>query len=284
MNARAEFHDPATRAQLLADKARWVREQTLAIHRRAPETRVASSLSAVELLTVLYYSGIGRITPDEPLHAERDRIIISKGHGSICMYPILADCGYFPMAALETVCKPGSFLGGIPDPIIPGYETINGSLGHGLGVGSGTALALRTKGKPQRTFVLLGDGELNEGAVWEAVMFAAHHQLKNLIAMVDCNGRQMLGYTDKVVNLNPLDAKFAAFGWQTHAVEDGHDVAQLLAGFETLLASDSPQPKVLIANTLKGKGVASLEGAALAHVMGVGRAEIDAILGDGGAP
>lgn len=283
MNARAEFLNPATRAQALADKARWVREQTLAIHRRAPETRVASSLSAVELLTVLYYGGIACTTPDEPLHDDRDRIIISKGHGSICLYPILADRGYFPLAALETVCKPGSLLGGIPDPIIPGYETINGSLGHGLGVGSGTALALRTKGKPQRTFVLLGDGELNEGAVWEAVMFAAHHQLKNLIAMVDCNGRQMLGYTENVVNLSPLDAKFAAFGWQTHTVEDGHDVAQLLAGFDALLASDSPQPKVLIANTLKGKGVASLESSPLAHVMGVGRAEIDAILGDGGA-
>jgi len=271
------------RATWLADKACWVREQTLKIHRHAPETRVASSLSVIELLTTLYYGGFAQCFPQTPLHPERDRIIISKGHGSICLYPILADLGYFPIVALDTVCKPGSFLGGIPDPIIPGYETINGSLGHGLGVATGISLALRTAHKPQRAFVLLGDGELNEGAVWEAAMFAGHHKLDKLVAMVDCNGRSMLGYTKDILDLNPLDAKFEAFGWDAHVVQDGHNIAQLQAGFDALLASSSGKPKVLIAHTLKGKGVPSLESNPLAHVMGVSTSEIDKLLGMGGA-
>lgn len=274
---------PEARTAWLAEKSRWVREQTLKIHRHAPETRVASSLSVIELLTTLYYGGFAQCFPQTPLHPERDRIIISKGHGSICLYPILADLGYFPMAALDTVCKPGSFLGGIPDPIIPGYETINGSLGHGLGVATGISLALRTAKKPQRAFVLLGDGELNEGAVWEAAMFAGHHKLDKLVAMVDCNGRSMLGYTKDILDLHPLDAKFEAFGWEAHVVRDGHDIAQLQAGFDALLASSSGKPKVLIAQTLKGKGVPSLECNPLAHVMGVSTSEIDGLLGKGGA-
>jgi len=266
----------------LGAKAHWVREQTLRIHRHAPETRVASSLSVVELLTVLYYGGFATQYPATPLHPERDRIIISKGHGSVCLYPILADLGFFPMDALDTVCKPGSFLGGIPDPIIPGYETINGSLGHGLGVASGISLALRCAKKPQHAFVLLGDGELDEGAVWEAIMFAGHHRLKNLVAMVDCNGRSMLGYTKDILDLSPLSTKFEAFGWEACVVEDGHDIGQLTAAFSTLLTSASDKPKVLVANTLKGKGVPSLESNPLAHVMGVSTAEIDSILGTGG--
>ena len=150
----------------LQEQADWVRRETLKIHKIAPETRLASSLSAVEILTVLYY---GRVLAFDPhhIHAEnRDRLIISKGHGSISLYPILADCGYFPKDELLKVCKEGSFLGGIPDAIIPGYETINGSLGHGLGVGCGMALALKRKERKETVFVLVGDGELFEGSVW----------------------------------------------------------------------------------------------------------------------
>jgi transketolase len=156
----------------LKAKARWVWLETLRIHRRAPETRLASSLSPVEIFVALYYGGVLRFNPTQPLTETRDRCIISKGHGSICMYPILADLGFFAMEELEHVCESGSFLGGIPDPVIPGYETVNGSLGHGLGVATGMALGLNRKGSDRDVFVIAGDGELHEGSNWEAAMFA----------------------------------------------------------------------------------------------------------------
>ena len=135
-------------------KAQWVWRETLRIHRRAVETRIASSLSPIEIFVALYYGGVLRFDPAQPLADSRDRCIISKGHGSICMYPILADLGFFGMQELERVCETGGFLGGIPDPVIPGYETVNGSLGHGLGVGSGVAVGLKRKGSDRSVFVI----------------------------------------------------------------------------------------------------------------------------------
>lgn len=175
----------------LQKKAHWVWQETLAIHRRAPETRIASSLSAVEIFVTLYYGEILKFRAHDPFWPERDRFIISKGHGSISMYPILADLGFFPKDALKTVCQPGSFLGGIPDPVIPGYETINGSLGHGLGVATGIALALKKLNRNESVFVLTGDGELHEGANWEAIMFASQHGLDNLNLIIDNNNISM---------------------------------------------------------------------------------------------
>jgi transketolase len=171
----------------LKEKAKWVWRETLAINRRAPETRIASSLSVIEIFVALYYGRILEFKPADPRWDERDRCVISKGHGSICMYPILADLGFFPQEELHRVCKAGGILGGIPDPIIPGYETVNGSLGHGLGVASGMALALKRKGGRQSVFVVCGDGELHEGANWEAMMFASQHRLDNLHLIVDNN-------------------------------------------------------------------------------------------------
>jgi transketolase len=184
----------------LKQRANWVRIETLKIHKIAPETRLASSLSAVEILAVLYYGKILKFN-SKNIHAEnRDRLIISKGHGSISFYPILADCGYFSKDQLSRVCKEGSILGGIPDSIIPGYETINGSLGHGLGVGCGIALALKRKKRKEKVIVIVGDGELYEGSVWEAVMFASEHRLGNLILVVDNNKVCMLDYCYKILN------------------------------------------------------------------------------------
>lgn len=261
----------------LRAKTHWVWRETLAVHRRSPETRLASSLSPIEIFVALYYGGVLRFDPAQPLAEHRDRCIISKGHGSICMYPILADLGFFPMEELQRVCQTGSFLGGIPDPVIPGYETVNGSLGHGLGVATGMALGLKRKGSDRRVFVVVGDGELHEGANWEAIMFASQHGLDNLHLIVDDNGISMLGYTDDIVSHDPLAVRLSAFGWDCMEV-DGHDVAAVQAALLQMKASCAGKPKALIARTLKGHGVPGLENAQLSHIMNPKPELIDSLL------
>lgn len=251
----------------LRAKAKWVYKETLRISQRAPEMRVASSLSAVEIFTALYYGDLLRLNPAAPFDASRDRCIISKGHGSICLFPILADLGYFAKEELERVGQAGSFLGCIPDPKIPGYETINGSLGHGLGVGSGIALALKRQKKDQNVFVITGDGELQEGANWEALNFAARHKLDNLNIIVDNNRISMLGFTADA-GAGSLNEKLSAFGCEVIEV-DGHDVVAVHSALQNMKATANGKPKVLIANTVKGHGVQFLENEGLAHVMNI---------------
>ncbi len=261
----------------LREKSHWVWRETLAVHRRAPETRVASSLSSIEIFVALYYGGVLRFDPAHPLAEHRDRCIISKGHGSICMYPILADLGYFPMDELQRVCKTGGFLGGIPDPVIPGYETVNGSLGHGLGVATGMALGLKRKGSDRSVFVVSGDGELHEGANWEAIMFASQHKLDNLNLIVDNNGISMLGYTDDIISHGGLTERLTAFGWDCIEV-DGHDVVAMQAALMKMKVSGKGKPKTLIARTLKGRGVPGLENAPLSHIINPKPEIIDSLL------
>lgn len=262
----------------LRHKANWVWHETVAIHRRAPETRLASSLSAVEIFVALYYGGIVRFDPKRPLAESRDRCIISKGHGSICMYPILADLGFFSLDELHRVCESGSFLGGIPDPVIPGYETVNGSLGHGLGVATGVALGLKTKGSDRNVFVVTGDGELHEGANWEGIMFASQHGLDNLHLVVDNNAISMLGFTDEIISHGALAERLSAFGWDCENV-DGHDVHAVTVALSDLKSRRNGKPKALIAKTLKGRGVPGLENAPLAHIMNPKPETLDVILG-----
>lgn len=261
----------------LREKVRWVWRETLAIHRRAPETRLASSLSAIDIFVALYYGDILRFDPTQPFAEHRDRCVISKGHGSICMYPILADLGYFSLAELQRVCKTGGFLGGIPDPVIPGYETINGSLGHGVGVATGMAMGLKRKGSDRSVFVVAGDGELHEGANWEAIMFAAQHGLDNLQLIVDDNRISMLDHTDNIISHGSLLARLAAFGWKCRDV-DGHDVGAVQSALWEMKSEHAGAPKALIARTLKGHGVPGLENAALSHIMNPKPALIDSLL------
>lgn len=265
----------------LNNKARWVWKETLKIHRRSQETRVASSLSPIEIFVALYYGGFLRQDSRNPRWEGRDRCIISKGHGSLCMYPILADLGFFSIDELERVCQEGSFLGGIPDPIIPGYETINGSLGHGAGVGAGMALGLKRRGKNQTVYVVTGDGELHEGSNWEAFMFAAQHGLDNLVVIVDNNQICMLGPTDEVVSHRNLKGKFEAFGWSAREVKDGHSVADISKALIECQHDDSGKPKVIIANTRKGNRVPGLENAPLSHVTAIKPDLIDQLLAGG---
>lgn len=262
----------------LVEKAAWVRRETMLLHRRAPETRLASSLSTVETLTALHYGGVLRFNPAEPRWEGRDRFIVSKGHGTISFYPILADLGFIDPGELLLIAKEEGILKVIPDTHIPGYESINGALGHGPGVACGVALGLRGRGADNQVVVLCGDGELHEGSVWEAVMFAGHHALANLTLIVDLNGAATLGFTKDILALNPLDEKFRAFGWDT-VVVDGHDVVALAEILRGIRAPGRARPLAVIAETLKGKGVPWLETDPLSHIRVLKAEQVDQLLG-----
>lgn len=258
----------------LKAKAKWLRKETLRIHRISVETRLASSLSAVEIFTVLYYGNILKFKSKRLDWSGRDRFIISKGHGAVSLYPAFADLGFFDSNELRKVCKEGSFLGSIPDPVIPGFETINGSLGHGLGVACGISLALKLKKRKEKVFVLIGDGEMNEGSIWEAIMFAGQHKLDNLVLIIDNNKISMLGRCRDILDLEPLKNKFRVFNWITKSV-NGHNIAKLYAVFSGLKNYRGKKPVVLIADTIKGKGVSILENDPLCHVKSLNHKEVD---------
>jgi len=270
--------------EFLKEKAKFIRCETLRLHKLAPETRVASSLSPIEIFVSLYYGKILKFNPENPRDDNRDRFIISKGHGSISMYPILADLGFFDKCELNNICKNGTFLGGIPDPVIPGYETVNGSLGHGLGVGCGMAVALKTKQnevsleKAQNVVVLTGDGELNEGSNWEAIMFSAHHKLDNLTLIVDHNKTSMLDFSKNILDMDSLKLKFEAFNWKVYEVVNGHDVKEVSNILDDAINNRDNNPKVVIVNTIKGKGVPFLETHSLSHILSVKPEDIDALI------
>ncbi len=261
----------------LEKKARWVRRETLKLHKRAPESRVASSLSMVEIFVSLYYGGAMQFDATDTFSSMRDRLIISKGHGAVSLYPILADLGFLDRKNLDTINEPGALLRAIPDMTIPGFETINGALGHGLGIACGVAMAMRLRNTDRRVFVICGDGELNEGSVWEAAMFAGYHKLDNLILIVDCNQMSMLGYTKEILDLQPLSQKLEAFGWLSGRT-DGHDIEQLCDILHQMKNSTENKPKALIARTVKGRGVPQLEGDPLCHVKSLRPEEVDALL------
>jgi transketolase len=266
-----------TSFESLKKKANWVRRETLKLHRRAPETRLASSLSDVEIFVVLYYAGILEYDSQNVRAEQRDRLVISKGHGAISLYPILADLNFFNKAELDNIAQKGALLRVIPDASVPGFETVNGALGHGLGVACGIAIALKKKRVNRNTFVLCGDGELNEGSSWEAVMLASRHRLDNLILIIDNNKISMLGYQKDILDIEPLSEKFAIFGWDTKTV-DGHDLEQVYSALRSFKNNAQRRPKVLIANTVKGKGVPVLEGGPLCHVRSLKPREVDDIL------
>jgi len=257
----------------LKEKALWVRKETLNLYKRSSGFRLSSSLSDVEIFVALYYSDILKFNPQNPEWEGRDRFLISKGHGAISLYSILADLGFFKKEELTKMSQKESFLGDIPDTRIPGFETINGALGHGLGVACGIAIALKKKDSDSKVFVLSGDGELYEGAVWEAIMFASHHKLDNLILIIDNNKISMLDYCKNIIDLESLEEKFRAFKWKVATV-NGHDIEELYKSLKDLKQSDDKRPKILIADTIKGKGVAQLEGDPLCHIKSLKENEI----------
>jgi transketolase len=216
---------------------------------------IGSGLSIADILTALY----GRVLNVDDLDApDRDRFVLSKGHAALALYVALHQAGHLSAEQLEGFCTNGSELTGHPEHTLAGVEFSTGSLGHGLGYGAGDALAARLQQSPHRTFVLCSDAELNEGSIWEAAMFAAHHELSSLVAIVDANGQQALGHTDEVLDLEPLDERWAGFGWDVHTV-DGNDpdaIAELLEGLDY----ESGPPHAVIARTTFGSGVSYMEG------------------------
>jgi len=216
---------------------------------------VGSSFSLVEILRVLY-DDVLNVRPSEPRWTDRDRCILSKGHGCLALYAILADKGFFPKSELLVQCTPGALLGGHPETQIPGVEASTGALGHGLPIGVGLALAARLQGRSNRVIVITGDGELNEGSNWEAALSANKHGLDNLLLIVDYNKLQSFGTVAEVMPLEPLADKFRAFGFAVREV-DGHDVAALRATLT--LPFEAGRPSALIAHTIKGAGVAECE-------------------------
>jgi Transketolase, N-terminal subunit len=217
---------------------------------------IGSTMSLIEILRVLFDS-VMVYDPLKPTLEFRDRLILSKGHGVIALYALLVDKGFFPADNLPTFCRFDSILGGHPERShVPGVEATTGSLGHGLSVGVGMAFAARVIGRPNRVFVVLGDGELNEGSVWEAALAAGHHKLKNLTVIVDYNGFQSYGRIEEIWRLEPLRAKWEAFGFDTCEV-DGHSLVELEEAFKVGGLSD--RPRVVVARTVKGRGISFAE-------------------------
>lgn len=236
--------------------ARAIRIHALRMTHKAKASHIGSSLSAADIIAVLY-SGVLQIDPASPDNPERDRFILSKGHGASAAYAALAERGFFPKEWLDTYCQDGSSLSGHIACNVPGVEVSTGSLGHGLSIGCGMALAGRQDGRGYRVFVLLSDGECDEGSTWEAALFAAHHHLANLVAIVDYNKVQAFGMVAEVLDLEPLANKWRAFNWAVREI-DGHDYSQIENALKTVLWEPS-RPSCVIAHTTKGKGVSFME-------------------------
>jgi transketolase len=240
----------------LESKAKDIRRDIIEMIYHAKSGHPGGSLSATDLVTALYFH-ILNIDPARPRWEDRDRFILSKGHACPVLYSALAERGYFGMPELATLRKYHSILQGHPDMNkTPGIDMTSGSLGNGLSAGLGMALAAKWKNRDYRVYVMLGDGELNEGIVWEAAMAASHHKLDNLVAIVDCNGLQITGRVEDVMNIEPLPDKWKAFGWAVIGI-DGHNMREIVNAFE--LARAMTQPMVILAKTVKGKGVSFME-------------------------
>jgi transketolase len=237
----------------LDERSRYLRRLAVRALDKGERGHIGSTMSLIEILRVLY-DDVLRFRPSEPTWSGRDRMILSKGHGCIALYVILADKGFFPVETLDTFCHRDSILGGHPEAgKIPGVEASTGALGHGLSIGVGMALAARIQKRDSRVFVVMGDGEINEGSVWEAAMCAGKHRLSHLTVIIDYNKIQSAGPTREIQDLEPLLDKWRAFGFATTEV-DGHDVGELQKTFKRL-PLDAERPTAIICHTVKGKGI-----------------------------
>ena len=237
--------------------ARTIRAHALRMVHRANASHIGTCLSMADLLAVLYWR-ILRVNPEQPDWPDRDRFILSKGHGAAILYAALAERGFFLIEWLDTYCEDDSKLAGhITSHGVPGVEVSTGSLGHGLPIGCGIALAGKRDRRPYHVFVMLSDGELDEGSNWEAILFAPQHQLDNLVAIVDYNEIQSFGMVKEVLELEPLVGKWRAFRWAVREI-DGHDHKQIESAL-TNVPFEPGKPSVIIAHTVKGKGVSFME-------------------------
>lgn len=267
--------EPIFKKRELEEKSNRVRMQTLEMCAYAGSGHIASSFSCTEILVALYYGGILRFDSANPKWNERDRFIVSKGHGAMTLYPILADLCFFAKDELSKFCQGDGILGAHPDNNIPGIEAVTGSLGHGLGLAIGLALCAKMDRKDYITVVLLGDGECYEGSVWEGAMLASHHQLNNLIGIIDRNGLSVTDFTEKSLKLSPLKDKWYSFGWDVVTI-DGHSFKDIFDSFKDFRSRKSNKPLMIIANTVKGKGVSFMENNPLWHTLAPTNEQIEA--------
>ncbi|MEF9925377.1 MAG: transketolase [Raoultibacter sp.] len=243
----------------LENKANALRIDIVDMIARAGSGHPGGSLSCADILAALYLGGVLRHDAANPEDDARDRFILSKGHAAPALYAALAHAGYFPREELSTLRQLGSRLQGHPDSKkLPGVEVCTGSLGQGLSIAAGLACGLRLEGNDARVFTLLGDGECQEGQVWEAAMFAAHQHLGNLVAIIDHNGLQIDGCVSDVCSPEDIGVKFSAFGWEVASC-DGHDMAAVVAALSAAREQKTGKPYVVIAETVKGKGVSFME-------------------------
>lgn len=262
----------------LTELARRLREHSVRMTHRAGASHVGSSLSTVELLATLY-TRILRVDPCQPGWPDRDRFVLSKGHGCAAYYAVLAETGFFPIEWLETFYQDGSKLAGhATHTYVPGIEISTGSLGHGLSIAAGMALAAKRDDKTYRIFCLLSDGECDEGSTWEPILFAPQHRLDNLVAIVDYNKIQSLGTVKEVMDLDPFAAKWRAFGWAVREV-DGHNLEEIEKTLKQV-PFEAEHPSCIIAHTVKGKGVSFMENKLLWHYRSPQGDEYRAALGE----
>jgi transketolase len=246
-----------TKLQMLQDKARDLRIEALKMIHTAKSGHPGGSLSIADIVAVLYFDEM-RVDPQNPAWEDRDRFILSKGHTCPIWYAVLAEKGFFPKEELATLRKLDSKLQGHPDmKKVPGVDMTTGSLGNGLGIGVGMAKAAKIDRKDYRVYVAVGDGEVQEGAIWEAAMSAAHYRLDNLVLIVDKNNLQVDGFVSDIMAIEPIDEKFKAFGFEVINI-DGHDLGQICAAFAKARQTKD-KPTCVIANTVKGKGVSFME-------------------------
>ncbi len=247
----------------LSGLATRIRRHCVRMTNKANASHIGSCLSMADLLAVLY-GKILRLDSRDPEWPDRDRFVLSKGHGCAALYAVLAESGFFPVGWLESFYQNGSPLAGhATHKDVPGVEVSTGSLGHGLPMATGMALAAKRDGKSYRVFCLLSDGELNEGSTWEPILFAPHHKLDNLIAIVDYNKIQSLGRVKEVIDLDPLADKWRAFRWAVREI-DGHDLAAICHAL-TEVPYEPNRPSCIVAHTVKGKGVSFMEDKLLWH-------------------
>lgn len=246
-----------TDIEKLQSIARTIRQEILTQTHLAGSGHPGGSLSCTEILVSLYYV-VMKHDPRRPFWEDRDRFVLSKGHAAPTLYAILAHCGYFSHNELKTLRKLGSRLQGHPEIQIPGIEVSTGSLGQGLSIANGIALAAKIDNKNIRTFVVLGDGECDEGQIWEAAMFSSHYHLDNICAIIDRNQFQIDNCTEKIMALEPFASKWEAFGWDVKSI-NGHDFRELLNCLDPA-SRVTGKPRVIIANTIKGKGIRFMEG------------------------
>jgi transketolase len=264
---------------VLEEKAKFIRTETVRLSRIAGAGHYSSTFSCAELLATLYYDQM-RLEPGQPEWPERDRFVMSKGHAAIGLYPVLADLGFFDPSELDTYTRLGSNYGDHPDmKKVKGIDFSSGSLGHGLSIGVGMALAARMTQRDYRTYVMLGDGELSEGQIWEAANSAGHFGLQNLVAIVDRNGLSIDGHTEDIMTVEPMEDRFAAFGWNVQRI-DGHDLNAVREAFARLPSGRDGRPQVIIADTVKGRGVAHMEMSLDWHVGNLVGEDYDAVMAE----